>query len=153
MLYLNGTPINIAGAGAERIPCSRRAERIAQHLGLGKPLSSIPRTGSALFSVSTFTGSLFLLTALQKRVLSRHLSRYFVDSGHSCSARRTEERARERSLSSATAACPGTKLATQKPRGHPTSHSSRKDGSPASSHWPKILLVPDSSVPKLAAPP
>ncbi|PWU92119.1 hypothetical protein C3747_327g13 [Trypanosoma cruzi] len=36
MLYLNGTTINIAGAGAERIPRSRRAECIAPHLGTRK---------------------------------------------------------------------------------------------------------------------
>ncbi|RNC36390.1 hypothetical protein TcCL_Unassigned00633, partial [Trypanosoma cruzi] len=135
------------------MPRSRRAECNAPHLGTRKPLSSIPRTGSAPCSVSTFTGSRSLLTALQKRVLSRHLSRYIVDSGHSCSARRTEERAHGRSLSSATAACPGTELVVRNPRRHPTSHSSQTDGSPAWSHCPNILFAPDSSGRKLAAPP
>ncbi|RNC54308.1 hypothetical protein TcCL_ESM08268 [Trypanosoma cruzi] len=39
-----------------------------------------------------------------------------------------------------------------KPRRRPTSHSSQAHGAPASSHWPNVLFVPDSSGPKLAAP-
>ncbi|PBJ74237.1 hypothetical protein BCY84_12841 [Trypanosoma cruzi cruzi] len=65
MPYLNGTPINIAGTGAERTPCSRRAESIAPHLGLGKPLGSIPQTGGVPRGVSTFTDPLSLPTAPQ----------------------------------------------------------------------------------------
>ncbi|RNC33896.1 hypothetical protein TcCL_Unassigned03363 [Trypanosoma cruzi] len=39
-----------------------------------------------------------------------------------------------------------------KPKRRPTSHSSEAHGTPASSHWPKVLFVPDSSGQKLAAP-
>ncbi|RNC36062.1 hypothetical protein TcCL_Unassigned01008 [Trypanosoma cruzi] len=69
-----------------------------------------------------------------------------------CLAHSAEERAQGCSLSLATAACPGNKLVMHKPRRRPTSHSSQTHGAPASSHWPKVLFVPDSSGQKLTAP-
>ncbi|PWV14440.1 hypothetical protein C3747_36g222 [Trypanosoma cruzi] len=39
-----------------------------------------------------------------------------------------------------------------KPRRRPTSHSSQTHGAPASSHWPDVLLVSDSSGQELTAP-
>ncbi|RNC37819.1 hypothetical protein TcCL_NonESM12996 [Trypanosoma cruzi] len=68
-------------------------------------------------------------------------------------ARNAEERAHGCSLSLATAACPGTKLVMRNPRRRLISHSSQTHGAPASSHWPKVLFVPDSSSQRLAAPP
>ncbi|KAF5218685.1 hypothetical protein ECC02_008390 [Trypanosoma cruzi] len=64
----------------------------------------------------------------------------------------TEWRKHECSLPLATATYPRTKHAMHKPRRRPTSHNSQAHGAPASSHWPKVLFVPDSSGPKLAAP-
>ncbi|KAF5218130.1 hypothetical protein ECC02_008943 [Trypanosoma cruzi] len=64
----------------------------------------------------------------------------------------TEERTHGCSLSLATAAYPGTKLVMHKPRRRPTSHSSQTHGAPASSHWPDVLLVSDSSGQELTAP-
>ncbi|EKG00338.1 hypothetical protein TCSYLVIO_008726 [Trypanosoma cruzi] len=68
-------------------------------------------------------------------------------------ARSAEERAHGCGLSLATAACPGNKLVMRNPRRRPTSRSSQAHGAPASSHWPKVLFVPDSSSQRLAAPP
>ncbi|PWV17916.1 hypothetical protein C3747_15g487 [Trypanosoma cruzi] len=73
-----------------------------------------------------------------------HLVTHIVDVPF-CLARRAEERAHGCSLSLFTVACPGTKLVMLNPRRYPTSHSSQTDGSPAWSHCPNILFVPDSS--------
>ncbi|PWV14410.1 hypothetical protein C3747_36g321 [Trypanosoma cruzi] len=64
----------------------------------------------------------------------------------------TEGRAHGCGLFLATAACPGNKLVMHKPRRRPTSHSSQTHGAPASSHWPDVLLVSDSSGQELTAP-
>ncbi|EKF33357.1 hypothetical protein MOQ_002778 [Trypanosoma cruzi marinkellei] len=153
MLYLNGTPVQIAGAGAERIPCRRRAECIAPYSGLRKPLGSIPRTGSAPCSASILTGSHPPPTALQKRVPSWHLTRHIVDSGRSCSASSVEERAHGCGLSFATAAYPRTNHVKHKPGRRPASHSSKTHGSLAWPHCPNTLFVPDGSSQKPTAPP
>ncbi|RNC34521.1 hypothetical protein TcCL_Unassigned02679 [Trypanosoma cruzi] len=68
-------------------------------------------------------------------------------------ARSAEERAHGCSLSLATARCPGAKLVIRNPRRRLISRSSQTHGPPASSHWPNVLIVPDSSSQRLAAPP
>ncbi|KAF5220810.1 hypothetical protein ECC02_006105 [Trypanosoma cruzi] len=80
-----------------------------------------------------------------------HLVTHIVDVPF-CLARSAEERAHGCSLSLATAAYPRTKLVMHKPRRRPTSHSSLTHGPPASSHWPNVLFVPDSSSQKITAP-
>ncbi|RNC45026.1 hypothetical protein TcCL_NonESM05258, partial [Trypanosoma cruzi] len=81
-----------------------------------------------------------------------HLATHIVEVPF-CLAHSAEERAHGRSSSSAAAACPGTKHVMHKPRRRPTSHSSQTHGAPASSHWPKVLFVPDGSRRWLTAPP
>ncbi|KAF8280030.1 hypothetical protein TcBrA4_0099150 [Trypanosoma cruzi] len=134
------------------LPAVRNSRTTADTEGCGVSMESAIFTGT--FSTAACAHAPTRRTVGAREHMSTaldHLVTHIVDVPF-CLSRSAEERAHGCSVSLATAAYPGTKLVMRNPRRHPTSHSSQTDGAPASSHWPKVLFVPDSSSQRLAAP-
>ncbi|KAF8299604.1 hypothetical protein TcBrA4_0052900 [Trypanosoma cruzi] len=131
------------------LPAVRNSRTTADTEGCGVSMESAIFTGT--FSTAACAHAPTRRTVEAREHMSTvldHLVTHIVDVPFFL-ARSAEERAHGCSVSLATAAYPGTKLVMRNPRRRPTSRSSQTHGAPASSHWPKVLFVPDSSSQRL----